>query len=345
MRRTLKKYFIPHAENNYHPHILHTKRALFYSAVFLLCKVIVVAFVIALPAEVFMSPEILAGESQKVMALTNELRQQKNEIVLKNNSKLIASANAKADDMITNNYFSHTSPTGATVADFIRASGYRYRVAGENLAIGFATAEAAMEAWKKSPTHYANLVDKDYIDLGVSVEVGDFNGEPLIYMVQHFAAPVKTAVVTPPAPEKVTPKVPSAPVAPAEKPVEIPVTTPETVATTTVVLSEKAAVIPPASLELPLRQQSEASQRSEAPTEAVVGRPFWDNPVEKYMRAKEVPPAFDMFGVSRGVFMLAGIFFALALALGIFIEIKKQHPHIIVQTAGLLGLLAVLLIL
>jgi len=57
MKRALKKYFIPHEENNYHPHILHTKRAVFYGAVSLVLKMVVVLFVLALPARVFVLPD------------------------------------------------------------------------------------------------------------------------------------------------------------------------------------------------------------------------------------------------------------------------------------------------
>jgi hypothetical protein len=313
----MKNYFIPRAENNYSPRILQTKRTIFYSAVFLLCKVIVVVFVIALPAEVFMSSDILSVESQKIAVLTNELRQQKNQNILKSNNKLNKSAAAKAGDMAVKEYFSHTSPSGETVTDFVRGSGYRYRVVGENLAIGFATAEEAMTAWKNSEAHYANLIDSDYIDLGVSLEIGNYRGESLIYMVQHFAAPLTAGAGT--VPLAPTTASASTSVAAADAPTG-------TIAAGTEILSEKTTV-------------------SLASPDAVFGRPFWDSPLKKYLRAKEVSPAMEMFGVSQSIFLLAIIFFAVALCMSVFIEIKKQHPHIIAQTAGMIGLLVVLFLI
>ncbi|PIT93715.1 hypothetical protein COU00_02740 [Candidatus Falkowbacteria bacterium CG10_big_fil_rev_8_21_14_0_10_43_11] len=50
-----------------------------------------------------------------------------------------------------------------------------------------------------------------------------------------------------------------------------------------------------------------------------------------------------VLSASRVIFALAIIIFSVVLLLTIFIEIKKQHPHIIVQTLAVIGLLAVLI--
>lgn len=330
MRQTLKKYFIPHAENNYHPHILHTKRAVFYSLVFLAAKAIIVLFVLALPVAVFTSPDILSQEAKKIASLTNELRFQKSVNLLSGNNKLAVSATAKAMDMVRKSYFSHTSPSGETVADFVRKSGYKYIVVGENLAIGYATADEVMAAWQKSPTHLANLVDKDYIDLGVSLEVGDYKGQTTVFAVQHFAEPVKLST------DEVVKTVTKPKINVAKKSVSVSGTTKNissssvsqnnSLQTTSIVLSEKIVA--------PITTDG-----------VLVGQPFWENPVQKYQHAKEISSVNNIFGVSRNIFLLAIIFFSIALALSVFIEIKKQHPHVIAQTAGLIGLLAVLFLI
>ncbi len=331
MKKTLKKYFIPHAENNFHPHILHTKRAVFYGLVFLVCKAIIVFFALSLPTSVFTAPDILSQEAKKIAVLTNELRTQKSIGLLSNNSKLAIAATAKATDMVRKSYFSHTSPSGQTVADFVAKSGYHYVVVGENLAIGFATAEDIMAAWENSPTHYANLVDKDYLDLGVSLEVGDYKGQTSVFAVQHFAEPVNLPVVeTKP---KVTTK---SKINIAKKPISVSSTTKNisssttfqinSTQTTSVVLSEKIAA--------PITNEG-----------VLVGQPFWENPVEKYQHAKEISSVNNIFGVSRNIFLFAIMFFGMALLLSVFIEFKKQKPHIIAQTTGLIGLLAVLFLM
>lgn len=322
MRKIIKKYFIPHVENNFHPHILHTKRAIFYSLVFLFCKLIVFVFALALPVAVFTSPDVLASESKKIFSLTNNLRNQNNLYLLNSNDRLERSATAKGIDMAQNSYFSHASPNGKTVVDFVSKTGYRYEVVGENLAVGFATAEDVMAAWQKSPTHLANLMDKDYIDLGVSMEEGKYEGQETVFAVQHFATPIKVALEKPEPKlalnQKITTKKQSVAKAP-NKTVAVAIAD----QTTKEVLSEK--VITP-----------------EIKKEELVGTPFWENPIQKYGHIKLAYQNSDIFSFSNNLFLFAIIFFGLALVLSVVIEIRKQHPHIIVQTTGLVGLLVVL---
>ena len=190
MKKTLKKYFIPHAENNYHPHILHTKRAVLYTAVFIALKAIVIGFVLLLPSAVFVLPDILAEQQSKIIALTNELRLEKGLPGLAVSDTLNFSSDIKAVDMAEKGYFSHVSPEGRKLAYYLRQVGYKYTVAGENLALGFSSAEDVVNAWIKSPTHYANLIDEDYKEMGVSLESGLYEGQTTVYAVEHFGTPV-----------------------------------------------------------------------------------------------------------------------------------------------------------
>ena len=45
--------------------------------------------------------------------------------------------------------------------------GISYRAAGENIAIGYATPEAVVNAWMNSPGHRANILNPSYTQLGV----------------------------------------------------------------------------------------------------------------------------------------------------------------------------------
>lgn len=84
----------------------------------------------------------------------------------------------KSRHMILNNYFEHYA-YGLTPWSFIINSGYDYAIAGENLAMGFSSAEGVVDAWMDSPSHRANLLNPDYQDIGVGVVKGEFteNGE------------------------------------------------------------------------------------------------------------------------------------------------------------------------
>src|SRR3989338_6654776 len=123
MRKTLKKYFIPHKENNYHPHILHTKRAVFYGAFFVAMKLIVVAFALFLPLEVFLMPDVLAEEQKQIIALVNETRNKNGLPNLGEIDLLDRSSDDKATDIAVNQYFSHTGPNNHCLRYFLNNVG------------------------------------------------------------------------------------------------------------------------------------------------------------------------------------------------------------------------------
>ncbi len=86
--------------------------------------------------------------------------------VLTRNAELDSSALAKCEDMVTKDYWSHNDPSGREPWHFITDAGYDYRKAGENLAYGFATSRATVNGWMNSPTHKANILNGEYVDVG-----------------------------------------------------------------------------------------------------------------------------------------------------------------------------------
>lgn len=189
MRATFKKYFVPHEKNNYHPHVLHKKRVVFYGVLGLGMKVLVIAFALLVPLSAYMAPDVLRDQAKKIVSLVNELRLQKGSRVLEVVPALTLSSQAKADDMAKNHYFSHTSPDGKTVASLELKYGYDYEFAGENLAMGFNSPKEVVDAWKKSATHYANLVDTDFNNTGIGVKSGEYDGVATAFVAMHFGAP------------------------------------------------------------------------------------------------------------------------------------------------------------
>ncbi|AIQ13441.1 CAP domain-containing protein [Paenibacillus durus] len=79
-------------------------------------------------------------------------------------------AAAKATDMRSNNYFSHTSPTYGSPFDMMRTFGVTYNYAGENIAKGQRTPEEVMNAWMNSPGHKANILNKNFNYIGVGFD-------------------------------------------------------------------------------------------------------------------------------------------------------------------------------
>ncbi|MFA6547394.1 MAG: CAP domain-containing protein [Candidatus Magasanikbacteria bacterium] len=312
MRKTLKKYFIPHLENNYHPHILHTKRAIMYGGLFVVMKIIVLVFVVLLPLEVFVMPDLLAEEQRQIIILTNQIRVQNGLPKLTEKKTLDRSSDAKAVDMATNEYFDHTGPHNRSLSYFLDKVGYRFLSAGENLAMGFSSAQEIVDAWVKSPTHYANLVDPEFKDFGVSLEGGYYQGVPTVYAAQHLGL--------------------------ADLPVKV---NNEIKIKKSIVVSEVDAKTSGAGVQQVAGLNIQVVTSSE-PTSSMAGviKLGGPTPVGKYVKAKEsLGFLTNIFDISKNIYLAFIVFFSLALSLKIFIEIKKQHPRIILQTIGLIGLL------
>ncbi len=84
------------------------------------------------------------------------------------NAKLETAGKTHNQDMISNNYFDHTSPTGSTPATRATSAGYVYSIIGENIAYGYPTLEAVMTGWLKSPGHCKNIMGASYTEVGLA---------------------------------------------------------------------------------------------------------------------------------------------------------------------------------
>jgi uncharacterized protein YkwD len=105
---------------------------------------------------------------------------------LKLDSRLNTAATLHAQDMATNNYFSHTGRDGSQPWDRISRQGYSWSYAGENIAAGYSTSSAVVEGWINSPGHCANIMSPNFTDLGVGYSTG---GTYRYYWVTNFARP------------------------------------------------------------------------------------------------------------------------------------------------------------
>ena len=104
---------------------------------------------------------------QQVVTLVNAERAKYGLAALSLDETLCSYARVKSQDMHDQSYFSHTSPTYGSPFDMMRAFGVSYRTAGENIAMGYATPAAVVEAWMNSEGHRANILSANYTTLGV----------------------------------------------------------------------------------------------------------------------------------------------------------------------------------
>lgn len=102
---------------------------------------------------------------------------------LKLNWELSRVARVKSQDMSDKNYFSHNSPTFGSTFSLIGKYGIVYSAAGENIAYGYNTPAAVMNGWMNSPGHRANILGKQYNQIGVGMVK---NSKGQIYWTQIF---------------------------------------------------------------------------------------------------------------------------------------------------------------
>jgi len=199
-------------------------KILLYIAVFVLvAKIVGLAFLLPLPANLFFA-DITKVD---LTTLLNSERQQLGLNVLQENQKLNQAAALKAQDMVAKDYFAHQSPQGITPWYWFSKVGYSYAYAGENLAVGFIDSPEVFNAWLNSPEHKANMVNPHYTDVGTAVLSG-FEGNSVV-VVQLFGLPKAVASVMPkpvavaPSPAPVAPVTPTVPVTQPAQPQPQPV--------------------------------------------------------------------------------------------------------------------------
>jgi uncharacterized protein YkwD len=138
-----------------------------------------------------------------VIEWTNAQRSNQGLPPLKENNILDATALIKAQDMLKNQYFAHESLSGFGVGDLADNAGYKFIMIGENLALGnFENDQALVQAWMDSPGHRANILNDKYLEIGVAVIRGVYEGQSTWLAVQHFALPLSACPQSSPALQK-----------------------------------------------------------------------------------------------------------------------------------------------
>ena len=114
-----------------------------------------------------------------VICLINKKRRAHHRHALRERPALNNAASGHSTEMVTAAYFSHSSSTGASPTQRVRASGYlngaRAWSVGENLHWGtdeLGTPAATVRAWMASASHRHTLLGKRWRHIGVGYETG-----------------------------------------------------------------------------------------------------------------------------------------------------------------------------
>ena len=99
---------------------------------------------------------------------------------------LTKAARAHSREMLDKDYFSHNSFDGETFGERLKRfgytpTGYSYYTVGENIAYGSGSDAAPgsiFENWMNSSGHKANILNKNFREIGIGVRTGTFCPEP-----------------------------------------------------------------------------------------------------------------------------------------------------------------------
>lgn len=178
-----KHWFIPHKDTHKKAHLISWQGLLIYVLLFILLQVSFSIISYTKPGILGITANI---DQKKLIELTSIERQKKDLPPLVENEALNKAARLKAENMFSENYWAHFSPSGKTPWDFILGAGYRFTFAGENLAKNFYSADDVVVAWMASKTHRDNLLNSNYKDIGIVVMEGVLNGQQTTLIVQEF---------------------------------------------------------------------------------------------------------------------------------------------------------------
>jgi uncharacterized protein YkwD len=111
----------------------------------------------------------------QVIDLVNQERAKAGCPTLGVNEVLMRVAQAHAQDMADNDFFSHTGSDGRSSFQRLLDAGYHYRLAAENIAAGAATPAEVVALWMESTSHRANILNCALHETGVGyvVDPGD----------------------------------------------------------------------------------------------------------------------------------------------------------------------------
>jgi uncharacterized protein YkwD len=116
-----------------------------------------------------------APPGHSIVSLVDAMNRERNAYglpPLRLNRQLSLAAGDRVHHMFEYHYFAHVGPDGKQPFEWIEERGYRYRAAGENLAVGYRTANRVVGGWMSSPGHRANVLGGHFEEIGIAIADG-----------------------------------------------------------------------------------------------------------------------------------------------------------------------------
>lgn len=106
---------------------------------------------------------------EKARDIINQYRKDNGLKPLKINAELTAAAKAHSRDLAKWDRISHYGSDGSNPWDRVKRTGYKPRLAAENVGTGQVSFDEVMKGWKKSPGHNKNLLLADAKQMGIAL--------------------------------------------------------------------------------------------------------------------------------------------------------------------------------
>uniref|UniRef100_A0AAV1T9D5 SCP domain-containing protein n=1 Tax=Peronospora matthiolae TaxID=2874970 RepID=A0AAV1T9D5_9STRA len=134
------------------------------------------------------SSGLSSAEMGEMLGRINAYRAQHGLPALSIDSRLVSAATLHSRDQANNCRMTHAGSNGSRLGDRVKAQGYDFETAAENVAGGQMTVEEVMTSWWNSPGHRANLLGKDVKNVGFGKVVNDRCGNFANYWTQDFGS-------------------------------------------------------------------------------------------------------------------------------------------------------------
>ena len=143
-------------------------------------------FVTLLISHIYVPKAAAENTSLEMMmfSLVNEDRARYGKSALTLDPELSRIARIKAEDMLSNGYFAHTSPTYGNIRQMLSSFGVSYRSASENIARSRSIYHAEAAFLSSSTGHRQTLLSSAWTKVGIGIAV---TPEGFVYVSQVFA--------------------------------------------------------------------------------------------------------------------------------------------------------------
>lgn len=113
--------------------------------------------------------EFYTDSINEVLDIINGYRRSGDIEPLELSKTLTVIACARAEEIAWSGAHSHRRPNGRMFSSILKDAGITTGIVGENIGWGYETAQDVCVAWKNSESHYENIMNPDFTEIGIGV--------------------------------------------------------------------------------------------------------------------------------------------------------------------------------